>query len=132
MVASVGKIRSNHIQLEHSKSTSFKRRIEFMTKTPKSNKGWKECSQNLLSLSPIFSMPIFSSAEFSILRISCSYDNAKVTGIKTHPRGFLCVCYRYITRWKATFCQRGLFVPVYICVKVHATTVGNTKILECF
>ena len=69
-----------------------KRGKEFMTKVTKSNKGWRECSQKLMSLSPIFSMPIFSSTEFSILRISCGSDNVKVTSIKTHPRGFLCVC----------------------------------------
>ena len=105
-----------------------KRGKEFMTKVTKSNKGWRECSQKLMSLSSSFYMPIFSSTEFSILRISCGSDNVKVTSIKTHPRGFLCVCYSYITRWKAKFCQRGLLVPVYLCVKV------NVKILEnsCF
>ena len=91
-----------------------------MTKVKKSNKGWRECSQKLMSLSPIFSMLIFSSAEFSILCISCGADNVKVTSIKTHPRGFLCICYSYINRSKATFSQRGLLVPVYLYVKVNA------------
>ena len=103
-----------------------------MTKVTKSNKGWRECSQKLMSLSPIFSMPIFSSTEFSILRISCGSDNVKVTSIKTHPRGFLCVCYSYITRSKVTFCQRGLLVSVYLCVKVNAKIVENVKMVECF
>ena len=97
-----------------------------MTKVTKNNKGWRECSQKLMSLSPIFSMPIFSSTEFSILRISCGSDNVKVTSIKTHPRGFLCVCYSYITRSKVTFCQRGLLVPVYLCVKVNAKIAENS------
>ena len=91
-----------------------------MTKVRKSNKGWKECSQKLMSLSPIFPMPI------SIVRISCGFDNVKVTSIKTHPRGFLCVCYSYITRSKVTFCQRGLLVPVYLCVKVNAKIAENS------
>ena len=91
-----------------------------MTKVTKSNKGWRECSQKLMSLSPIFSMLIFSSTEFSILRISCCSDNVKVTSIKTHPRGSLCVCYSYITRSEVKFCQLGLLVPVYLCVKVNA------------
>ena len=86
----------------------------------------RECSQKLISLSPIFSMPIFSSTEFSILCISCGSDNVQVTTIKTHPRGFLCICYTYITRWKATFCQRGLSVPVYLCVKVNAKIAENS------
>ena len=72
------------------------RRKEFMTKLTKSNKGCRECSQKLMSLSPIFSMPIFYSTEFSILCISCGSDNVKVTTIKTHPRGFLCVYYSHI------------------------------------
>ena len=93
---------------------------EFMTKVTKSNKGWRECNQKLMSLSQMFSMPNFSSTEFSILRISCGSDNVKVISIKTHPRGFLCVCCRYITRSKVTICQRGLLVPVYLCVKVNA------------
>ena len=97
-----------------------------MTKVTKSNKGWRECSQKLMSLSPIFSMPIFSSTEFSILRISYGSDKVKVTSIKTHPRGFLCACYSYITRSKLIFCQRGLLVLVYLCVKV------NTKICHIF
>ena len=96
------------------------RRKEFLIEVTKSNKGWRECSQKLVSRSPIFSMPIFSSTEFSILSISCSFGNIEVTTIKTHPRGFLCVCYSYITRSKATFCQRGLLVPVYLCVKLNA------------
>ena len=66
---------------------------EFMTKVTKGNKGWMECSKKLMSLSPTFSMPIFSSNEFSILRISCDSDNVKVTSTKTHPRGSLYVCY---------------------------------------
>ena len=94
---------------------------EFMTKVTKSNKGVEGVQPVVdVSLSPILSMPIFSSTEFSILRISCGSDNVKVTSIKTHPRGFLCVCYSYITRSKVTFCQRGLLVPVYLCVKVNA------------
>ena len=99
---------------------------EFMTKVTKSNKGWKEWSQKLMSLSPIFFMFIFSSTEFSILRISCSSVNVKVTNIKTHPRGFLCACFSYITRSKVTFCQRGLLVPVYLCVKVNAKIAENS------
>ena len=91
-----------------------------MIEVTKSNKVWRECSQKLMSLSPILSMPIFSSTEFSILSISCSSGNIKVTTIKTHPRGFLCVRYSYITRSKTTFCQRGLLVPVYLCVKLNA------------
>ena len=97
-----------------------------MTKVTKSNKGWRMCSQKLMLLSPIFSMPIFSSTEFSILRISCSSDNVKVTSIKTHPRGFLCVWYSYISTSKVTFCQRGLLVPVYLCVKVNAKIAENS------
>ena len=62
-----------------------------MTKVTKSTKGWRECSQKLMSLSPIFSMPIFSLTEFPILHISCSSDYFKVTSIKTHPRGFASV-----------------------------------------
>ena len=95
------------------------RRKEFMTKVTKSNKGWRECSQKLMSLSPIFSMPIFYSTEFSILCISCGSDNVKVTTIKTHPRGFLCVYYSHITSSKVTFFQRDLLVPVYLYVKVN-------------
>ena len=91
-----------------------------MTKVTKSNKGWRECSQKLMSLSSIFSMLIFSSTEFSILRTSCGSDNVKVISMKTHPRDFLCVCYSYITKSKATLCQRGLLVPVDLCVKVNA------------
>ena len=97
-----------------------------MTKVKKSNKERRECSQKLMSLSPIFSMPICFSTEFSILRISCGCDKVKVTSIKTHPRGFLCVCYSYITRSKVTFCQRGLLVPVYLCVNVNAKTAENS------
>ena len=97
-----------------------------MTKMTKSNKGWRECSQKLMSLSPIFSMPIFSSTEFSILRISCGSDNVKVASVKTHLRGFLCVCCSCITRSKATFCQRGLLLPVYLCVKVNVKIAGNS------
>ena len=73
-----------------------------------------------MSLSPIFSIPSFSSTEFLILRISCSSDNVEVTSTKSYRRGFLCVCYGYITRSKVTFCQRGLLLPVYLCVKVNA------------
>ena len=105
---------------------------EFMTKVTKNNKGWRECSQKLMSLSPIFSMPIFSSTEFSILRISCGSDNVKVTSIKTHPRGFLCVCYSYITRSKVTFCQRCLLVPVYLFVKVNAKMAENSLFLTFY
>ena len=93
---------------------------EFMTKVTKSNKGLRECSQKLMSLSSFFSMPIFSSIEFWILCISCRSDNVKVNSIKTHPRGFLCVCYSYITRSKVVFCQCDFLVPVYLCVKVNA------------
>ena len=39
-----------------------------MTRVIKSNKGWREWSQKLMSLSPIFSMPILSQTEFSIVR----------------------------------------------------------------
>ena len=102
---------------------------EVMTKVTKSNKGWQDCRQKLMSLSPIFSMPIFSSTEFSILRISCGSDNVKVTSIKTHPRGFLCACYSYISRSKVTFCQRGLLVPVYLCVKANAKIAENSCFL---
>ena len=66
-----------------------------------------------------FSIPIFSSTEFSILRISCGSH-------KTHPRGILCVCYSNITRSKVKFCQRGLLVPVYLCVKVNAKIAENS------
>ena len=102
---------------------------EFMTKVTKSNKGWRECSQKLMSLSPIFSMPIFSSTEFLILRISCGSHNVKVTSIKSHLRGFLCVCCSCITRSKATFCQSGLLVPVYLCIKVNMKIVENSCFL---
>ena len=98
----------------------------FVKKVTKTNKGWRECSQKLMSLSPIFSMPIFSSTEFSILRISFASDNVKVTNIKTHPRGFLCVCHGYITRSKVTFCQRGFLLPMYLCVKVNAKIAENS------
>ena len=67
----------------------------------KSNKGWVECSQKLMSLSPIFSMPIFSSTQFFILGISCGSDNVKVTSIKTHPRGFLC---GILSTWLVSAC----------------------------
>ena len=97
-----------------------------MTKVTKGNKEWRECSQKLMSLSPIFSMPIFSSTEFSILRISCGSNNVKVTSIKTHSRGFLCVCYRYVTRSKGTFWERGLLVPVYLCIKANAKIAKNS------
>ena len=97
-----------------------------MTKVTKSSKGLKECSQKLMSLCPIFSMPIFSSTEFSILRISYSSNKVKVTSIKTHPRGFLCVCYSYTTRPKVTFCQRGSLVPVYLRGKVNAKIAENS------
>ena len=96
-----------------------------MTKVTKSNKGWRECSQKLMSLSPIFSMPIFFSTEFSILRISCGFHNVKVTSIKTHPRSFLCVCCSYITRSEVTFCQRGLLLAVYLCVKLNVKIAEN-------
>ena len=122
----VGKDRSNHIQLDNSKVRLLEMGKELMTKMTKSNKGWRECSQKLMSLSPIFSMPIFSSTEFSILRISCGSDNVKVASVKTHLRGFLCVCYSCITRSKATFCQRGLLLPVYLCVKVNVKIAGNS------
>ena len=91
-----------------------------MTKVTKDNKGWRECSQKFIPLSSIFSIPIFSSTEFSILRISCGSHNFKVTSIKIYPRGFLCVCYSSIARLKVTFCQCGLLVPVYLDVKVNA------------
>ena len=97
-----------------------------MTKVTKTNKGWRECSQKLMSLSPIFSMPIFSSTEFSILRLSFGSDNVKVTSIKTHPRGLLRVCHGYITRSKVTFCQRGLLLPMYLCVKENAKIAENS------
>ena len=74
---------------------------EFMTKVTKSHKGWRECSQKLMSLSPIFSMPIFSSTQFFILGISCGSDNVKVTSIKTHPRGFLC---GILSTWLVSAC----------------------------
>ena len=96
-----------------------------MTKVTKSNEG-------LMSLSPIFSMPIFSSTEFSILRVSCGSDNVKVISTKTHPRGFLCVCYSYITRSKVTFCQRCLLVPVYLFVKVNAKIAENSLFLTFY
>ena len=99
---------------------------ELTTKVTKSNKAWRDCSQKLMSLSPIFSMPIFSSTEFSILRILCGSDNVKVTSIKAHPRSLLYVCYSYIATPKATFCQRSLLVPVYLCVKVNAKIVENS------
>ena len=97
-----------------------------MTKVTKCNKRWRECSQKLMSLSLIFSMPIFFSTEFLILRISCDSDNIKVTSIKTYPRCFLCVCYSYTTRSKATFCKRGLLVPVHLCVKVNVKIAANS------
>ena len=99
---------------------------ELTTKVTKSNKAWRDCSQKLMSLSPIFSMPIFSSTEFSILRILCGSDNVKVTSIKAHPRSLLYVCYSYIATPKATFCQRSLLVPVCLCVKVNAKIVENS------
>ena len=101
---------------------------EFTTKVTKNRKRWRECRQKSMSLSPMFSTPNLSSTEFSILCISCGFDNVNVNGIKAHRRGFLCVCYSYMTRPKATFCQRGLLVPVYLCVK------GNAKIAKssCF
>ena len=117
--------RSNHIQLDHSKSL-LGRGKKFMTKVIKSNKGWRECSQKLMSCSPICSMPIFSSTELLILRISCGSDNVKVTSMKTHLRGFLCICYSYVARSKVTFCQDDLLVPVYLCVKVKAKITGNS------
>ena len=98
-----------------------------MTKVTKGKKGWRECSQKLMSLSPIFPMPIFSSTEFSILLISWGSDNVKVTSIKKNPRGFLCVCYSYITRSKVTFCQRDLLVPVYLYVKVNVKIAENSS-----
>ena len=101
------------------KKTSFRKGKELTAKVAKSNKGSRECSQKLISLSPIFSKPILSSTEFSILLISCGSDNVKVTSIKTNPSGFLGVCYTHITRSRVTFCQRGLLVPVYLCVKVN-------------
>ena len=99
---------------------------EFNTKVTKSNKGWRKCSHKLMSLSPIFSMPIFSSTEFQIIHISCGFDNVELTSIKTHPRGFLCVCFSYITRWKVIFCQCGLLVSVYVSVKVNAKIAENS------
>ena len=104
----------------------FRKGKEFMTKVTKSNKRWRECNQKLMSLSPIFPMPIFSSTEFSIHRISCGSHNVKVTSIKTYPRGFLCVCYSYIARSKVTFCQRGLLVYVYLCVAMNAKIAENS------
>ena len=101
------------------KKTSFRKGKELTAKVAKSNKGSRESSQKFISHSPIFSMSILSSTEFSILRISCGSDNVKVTRIKTNPSGFLGVCYTYITRSRVTFCQRGLLVPVYLCVKVN-------------
>ena len=70
----VGKDRSNHIQLDNSKVRLLGMGKELMTKMTKSNKGWRECSQKLMSLSQIFSIPIFFSTEISILRISCDSD----------------------------------------------------------
>ena len=120
----MGKIRSNHVHLDHSRSTSFTNGEGVQEKSDKRQKGWKECSQTLMSLSPSFSFSNFFSTEFLILPISCGSDNVKLNSIKTHPRGFPYVCYSYITRSKAKFCQRGLLVHVYLCVKV------NTKIAE--
>ena len=88
---------------------------KFKTKVTKSNKGGRECSQKLMSLYPIFSLPIFSSTDFSILHISYGSDNLKVTRIKSNPRNFACACYNYITRSKVTFCQCEWLVPVYLC-----------------
>ena len=99
---------------------------EFMRKVKKSKKEWRECSQKLMSLSPIFSMLIFSSTEFSIHRILGSSQNVKVTSIKSHPRGFRCVCYSYIARSKVIFCQRGLLVSVYLCAKVNIEIAENS------
>ena len=99
---------------------------DFMTKMTKSNKGWRKWSQKLMLYSPISYMRIFSSSEFSILLISCGSDNVKATSIKTHLKGFLCVCYSYITGSKVTFCQRGLLVPVCLCVKVNAKIAENS------
>ena len=59
-----------------------------MTKVTKSNKRRSEYSQKLMLLSPIFSMPIFSSTEFLILRISCGSDNVKVNSITTYQETF--------------------------------------------
>ena len=95
-------------------------------KSDKSNKGQSECSQKLMSLSPISPMSIFSLTEFSILRISCGSNNIKVISIKAHPRGFPCICYSYIARSKVAFSQRGLLVPVYLCVKVNAKIAENS------
>ena len=105
---------------------------EFLTKVTKSNKGWKECSQKLMSLSLIFSMPIFFLTDFLILCVSCGSDNVKVASIKTHPRGFLCVCYSYISRSKVTFCHRGLLVSVYLSMnaKIAETSVFNLLYLS--
>ena len=40
-----------------------------MKNVTKINKGWRECSQKLMSLSPIFSIPILSSTELSTTTI---------------------------------------------------------------
>ena len=60
------------------------------------------------------------------------WNNVRVTSIKTHWRGFLCVCYSYISRSKVIFCQRGLLVPVRkiyvenLCVKANAKIAENS------
>ena len=103
---------------------------EFRIKVTKGNKGWRECSQTLMSLSPSFSFSNFFSTEFLILPISCGSDNVKLNSIKTHLRGFPYVCYSYITRSKAKFCQRGLLVHVYLCVKVNTKIYNISKAKE--
>ena len=124
----MGKIRSNHVHLDHSRSTSFMNGEGVHEKSDKRQRVWRECSQTLMLLSPIFLFSNFLSTEFLILPISSGSDNVKENSIKTHPRGFPYVCYSYITRSKAKFCQHGLLVHMYLCVKV------NTKIAEnsCF
>ena len=102
--------------LDLSKCTSFRKGEEVHDKSDKKQ-------QRVEGVQP--EVVHFSSTEFSIFRISCGSDNVKVTSIKTHPRGFLCVCYSYITRSKVTFCQRGLLVPVYLCVKLNAKIAEN-------
>ena len=76
------KIRSNNIQLHHSKSMSFRKGVGIHDKSDKKQQRVEGVQPDLMSLSPIFSMPFFSSTEFSILRILCGSVNVRVTSIK--------------------------------------------------
>ena len=108
------------ILLNHSKSTSFRKGERVHDKSDKKQQKVEGVQPEVDVTFSNFFYPHFLFNWIFDPPYLWGSDKVKVTSIKTHPRGFLCVCYSYITRSKATFCQRGLLVPVYLCVKLNA------------